>query len=296
MSVPVRLLSFAVALAVVFGVAFLSGRVLDPDTETEAEADSEHGHATDGVTDGPTDGGSSHAGHGDAAYRLDLVNATLPAGPSRSFGFTLRDAQGAAVTSYDVRHERELHLIVVAAENLADFQHVHPTLGADGVWTVELDLAPGTHRVYADTQPTGADPLVVEADLEVTGSPVRAEPPAVSTRATVGEYAVDLRADGAELTFSVSRNGRPVTDLEPYLGAYGHLVAIRASDLAYLHAHPEDGPPGPEVGFGVEFGEDGRHVLYLDFKHDGVVRTATFGFDAGSLGSGPADGGGHDGH
>lgn len=34
-----------------------------------------------------------------------------------------------------------------------------------------------------------------------------------------------------------------VTDLKPYVGAFGHLVALRAGDLAYLHVHP-DGAPG----------------------------------------------------
>ena len=34
-----------------------------------------------------------------------------------------------------------------------------------------------------------------------------------------------------------------MTDLQPYLAAYGHLVALRQGDLAYLHVHP-DGEPG----------------------------------------------------
>ena len=41
------------------------------------------------------------------------------------------------------------------------------------------------------------------------------------------------------LTLTVTKDGQPVTDLQPYLGAYGHLVALRAGDLAYLHVHPE---------------------------------------------------------
>ena len=84
----------------------------------------------------------------------------------------------------------------------------------------------------------------------------------------------DLTAgDEAELTLSVTRDGEPVTDLEPYLGAYGHLVALRAGDLAYLHVHPEGAPddgvtePGPDVVFFAEVPSAGRYHLYLDFKH-----------------------------
>ena len=80
----------------------------------------------------------------------------------------------------------------------------------------------------------------------------------------------------------MSQDGKPVTDLQPYLGAYGHLVALRAGDLAYLHVHPDGTPgdgktkPGPEVVFYAAVPSDGTYHLYLDFKHDGVVRTAAF--------------------
>ena len=76
-----------------------------------------------------------------------------------------------------------------------------------------------------------------------------------------------------------------------YLGAYGHLVALRAGDLAYLHVHPEGAPgdgatePGPEVVFFAEVPSPDRYHLYLDFKHDGVVRTAAFTVTGSAAGS-----------
>ena len=88
------------------------------------------------------------------------------------------------------------------------------------------------------------------------------------------------------LTLTVSRHGAPVTDLQPYLGAYGHLVTLREGDLAYLHVHPGGEPgdgqtkPGPDVEFGAEVPSAGRYHLYLDFRHDGVVRTAPFTLEA----------------
>jgi uncharacterized protein YfaP (DUF2135 family) len=77
-----------------------------------------------------------------------------------------------------------------------------------------------------------------------------------------------------------------VTDLQPYLGAYGHLVALRSGDLAYLHVHPDGAPrdgttsPGPDVVFHADVPSAGTYHLYLDFKHDGVVRTAAFTVEA----------------
>ena len=86
--------------------------------------------------------------------------------------------------------------------------------------------------------------------------------PATETRtAEVDGYTVTIDGDldgGSRCRAHArrcQRDGKPVTDLEPYLGAYGHLVALRAGDLAYLHVHPDGAPgdgttqPGPEVVF-----------------------------------------------
>ena len=99
--------------------------------------------------------------------------------------------------------------------------------------------------------------------------------------ATVGGYEVTLDGElepgeSSAVTATVTRDGEPVTDLEPYLGSYGHLVALREGDLAYLHVHPEDAGPGPEVPFVAEVPSAGRYRLFLDFQHAGVVRTAAF--------------------
>ena len=103
----------------------------------------------------------------------------------------------------------------------------------------------------------------------------------------VDGYTVTLAGDlvagqSSELTLSVSRDGVPVTDLQPYLAAYGHLVALRDGDLAYLHVHPAgapgDGvtPAGPGITFSATIPSAGDYGLFLDFQHDGVVRTAAF--------------------
>ena len=89
-----------------------------------------------------------------------------------------------------------------------------------------------------------------------------------------------------QVTAKVSRDGEPVSTLQPYLGAYGHLVALREGDLAYLHVHPEGAEPqgdrtgGPAVSFAATAPTAGRYLLYLDFKVDDTVHTATFVVDA----------------
>ena len=91
---------------------------------------------------------------------------------------------------------------------------------------------------------------------------------------TADGYAVALRRDGDRLTFEISKDDRGVTDLQPYLGAYGHLVALRAGDLAYTHVHPLAGS-GREISFRATFPGPGLYRLFLQFQRGGAVRLAT---------------------
>jgi hypothetical protein len=93
----------------------------------------------------------------------------------------------------------------------------------------------------------------------------------------------------SDLTLRVSRDGRPVTDLEPYLAAHGHLVALRDGDLAYLHVHPASSSPGPALAFVVDVPSEGIYQLFLDFRHGGVVRTAHLTASTAGPGSHGAD-------
>jgi len=276
MSVPARILTFVVGLALVFGAGLAVGRAVGPDVAPVAEHDDDgdHGGAVGHNESGHGSGEHDAGGHGGVSLELDR---RVDAGTARTVTFRLLDDDGAAVTSYDEKHERDLHLIVVGVPALRDYQHLHPRLGDDGRWATRMDLAPGRYRVYADGS-TGGEEFVAEATLVVRGERTgpRRVPP-VRTVDRVGPYAVALdTAHDGTVTLTVSKDGRPVTDLQPYLGASGHLVVIRRGSLDYLHAHPEDGPPGPAVSFGVEFDEPGVHRLFFDFKHGDLVRTAAF--------------------
>ncbi|WP_410609488.1 hypothetical protein [Amycolatopsis sp. lyj-109] len=250
---------------------------------------------------------SENAGHGDMGGEHAGMPATpvddlpgglasskdgytfTPAGPAPEpgrFSFTITGPDGKPVTGFDVEHEKKLHLIVVRRDT-AGFQHVHPELAADGTWSVPLALpAAGSYRAFADFTTTGGKGMTLGTDLSVAGS-YQPSTYAPSRTAQVDGYTVRLAGDltagkTSPLTLTVSRGGVPVTDLQPYLGAYGHLVALREGDLAYLHVHPDGAPgdgktaPGPQVKFAAEVPSAGTYRLFLDFRHGDVVRTAEF--------------------
>lgn len=290
MSAPARLAGFAVAAAVVLGLALLLGRAVGP-VETDAAAhdaghdagqgDEDSGHSAPAAsTEVP--GGLQVSQDG---YTFALAADRSAPGAQVPVSFEITGPDGEPVTAYDVEHEKQLHLIAVRRD-FTGFQHVHPTL-ADGVWSTDLALTPGTWRLFADFTPTGGDALTLGADLTVAGSQDAVAPVQDTRTARVDGYEVTLDGElsagaDARLTLAVSKGGAPVTDLQPYLGAYGHLVALRSGDLAYLHVHPDGEPgdgttaPGPDVVFHTAVPSAGTYHLYLDFRHDGVVRTAAF--------------------
>jgi hypothetical protein len=294
MNTALKVGGYTLGLLAVFGAAVGIGAAVTPAATRAATSSptSENHDDMSAMTSAQTADAASLPGGlmvSEDGYTLRLADRSVTAGPQVPLRFQILGPDGAPVTGYRTEHDKDLHLIAVRRD-LSHFQHVHPVLDAEGTWSVPVDLsAPGEYRVYADFTPTGHDGgLVLGADLAVPGTYEPAplpEPTAVAQ--VVDGYEVTLAGDlvpgqASQLTLTVSKNGLPVTDLQPYLAAYGHLVALRAGDLAYLHVHPAgepgDGvtPAGPGIPFYATAPSVGDYRLFLDFQHAGVVRTAEF--------------------
>lgn len=296
MNVATKLVGFLAVVLVIFAGAVGAGRAVGP---VGATAPAAHGDMGGGM------GGDSHAGMAPGTggetsttefpkglmvsqdgYTFRLGKTTVSPGHAVPVAFTIEGPDGSPVTAYDVEHDKDLHLIAVRRD-FSGFQHVHPKMDSKGTWRVLLDLTAGQWRLFADFKAQHGEALTLGADLAVRGAYRPATPEADSRTSTVDGLTVHLAGDltaaeETKLTLTVTRGGEPVADLEPYLGAYGHLVALREGDLAYLHVHPQGAPgdgktkPGPEIVFFTEVPSPGRYHFYLDFKRGGVVRTASF--------------------
>ncbi|MFC9893140.1 hypothetical protein ACFVMC_05560 [Nocardia sp. NPDC127579] len=288
MNTTAKFAGFTVGLAAVFGVALGAGALLGPEPATPDSHDTgAHGAPAPAADTLP--GGLLVT---ESGYTLALNSPQAPAAADTPVRFQILDNAGKPVTRYTRAHDKDLHLIVVRRD-MAAFQHVHPVLDPAGTWSVPLNLTrAGDYRVFADFTPEGGENLTLGADLRVAGNYDAQPLPAPATTAKVGDYTVTLNGDitpgtASKVTLSVARNGAPVTDLQPYLGAYGHLVALRTADLAYLHVHPDGAPgdgvtaPGPGITFYVTAPSPGDYRLFLDFQHEGKVRTAEFTVSVG---------------
>ena len=218
-----------------------------------------------------------------AGLRLAPRSRTLTAGASTTWRFRIIGCDGNPVRHFDRDNTKLLHLIVVRTD-LSGYQHVHPTLSADGTFTIELRTArPGTYRAIADFVIDGRK-YVLGTTLTAPGSARSIPLPAPALENSVDGYDVELQRPArltagqeAQLTFRITRHGRPAGDLEPYLGSYGHLVALHAPELAYSHVHPVSADPASgAITFNTELSEHGTYRLFLQFQTHGRVHTVAF--------------------
>lgn len=274
---------FVLGLVAIFAASVAVGSAFDPaDTKSSGTEETMDAHGAHETT---TMASEEPAGLGISAdgRTLQLGVTQFERGEAGQLRFTIEDAGGRPVTEFDELHDRRMHLIVVRRDG-AEFRHLHPEMGADGTWTVPVRFdQPGVYRAFADFSADGEQETLA-GDVFVSGGTFEAQPfPAPQAVDSADGYEVRLAADEpragehSELSFAVSRDGRPVDDLAPYLGAQGHLVALREGDLAFLHVHPEEGDGAAnEIVFDATFPTAGRYRLYLQFKHEGVVHTVEF--------------------
>jgi hypothetical protein len=243
-----------------------------------------HDHGSSGMTAmaGAELGGLSLSAGG---YTLVPASTAFTAGRAADFRFTVEGPDRQPVKRFAVVHEKQLHLIV-ARRDLSGYQHLHPTMAADGTWSIPLTLgAPGLWRAFADftlVDSAGAQiAATLGTDLVAAGDYQPVALPAAAREATTDGFTVTYEGTptvGATqpLQFRVFRDGNPVTDLEPYLGAYGHLVVLRAGDLGYLHVHPDEQRVPGTVKFWLAAPSRGDYRAFFDFQVAGQVHTAEF--------------------
>ncbi|WP_280462068.1 hypothetical protein [Nocardia carnea] len=278
MNTSTKFAGFALGLVALFGVALGVGTLVEsPDSEPETH---DTAAPAPGTPAGP--GGLTDTAGG---YTLVVADPITESRRDATLRFRIEDSTGRPVQQYTTEHEKDLHLILVRRD-MTGYQHLHPTLGADGTWSAPVNLGrAGDYRVFADFVTADGQPFTLGTELRVAGRYGPQALPAPATTATTGDYTVELNGtlaagQSTDLTLTVSRDGQPVTDLQPYLGAYGHLVALRAADLGYLHVHPAghpgDGttPAGPGVRFAVTAPGAGDYRLFFEFRHAGTVHRA----------------------
>lgn len=238
-------------------------------------------------------------------YLLDVeMTPRAPrAGAPVRLRFTVRHpSTRVLVRDFATVHEKPYHLFVISRD-LGSYEHVHPEEQPDGSYVVDVTLPrPGDYRLFSDFLPLGGAPQVISrvittagfaGDLVASHAPLAVD---TTVRRTVGDVAVTLTLPegglvaGREETLwyqlEDARTGAPITDLEPYLGAFGHALVMSGDTMHYVHAHPtellphvganEVPPGGPSLTFKALLPKPGPYRIWTQIKRHGEVSTVPF--------------------
>lgn len=217
----------------------------------------------------------------------------IEAGKAAPMVFTLKDAKGTPVKDLDTVHEKVLHLLAVS-KDLSWFAHEHPTRRADGAFTMPMTFpAGGEYTLYFDFTPKGSSQQVVPVKVTASGAAKAAVPLKVDagTPKTIDGFTVAMDTEGAikaggsaHMAFTITKDGKPVTTLRPYLGAMGHLVIISEDGTQFVHAHPHE---GGEHGAGGHDAHGGHGAETKKDDHAGHGGAGPKAADAGKSMGGP---------
>ena len=195
--------------------------------------------------------------------------ATVKAGEATKLTLMIHDATGNSVKDLETVHEQKIHLIIVR-DGLDQFDHIHPNIDRAGNITATFVFpTPGMYRLYADHKPTGKPPAAPIAEVTVAGtspaSPalIPNTPGRVASDGLAGDIAIANAKSGGSTRISFAlfdAAGKPVGDLQPYLGAMGHLVVLSADGKQYVHSHPLEGKSAANaVAFDAHFPQPGLY-------------------------------------
>jgi hypothetical protein len=245
-------------------------------------------------------------------YRVGVETIPREVEPGKPFRLRLvvtHPTTGERVKELGIVHEMPFHLFIVS-DDLAFYDHIHPKLEADGAFVVDTEFPrSGEYNLFCDFLPVGGLPQVIHKRLATVGfardrskPPLRLTADAVLTKVVDGiRFELTLEPQrmaagrAAALMYHLVDEGTnaPVTDLEPYLGAWGHTLILSEDAERFLHCHPTQMIPpdadrsrlvgGPDVSFNATVRLPGTHRLWSQFKRRGKVTTVSFTIDVAAL-------------
>lgn len=225
------------------------------------------------------------------AYELEATQIPRASGRgTKALQIQIRDPETRLpVTAFSEIHERTVHLFIIGRD-LSYFAHEHPEKTATG-FELAANLEPGAYVLVADFVPAAGAPQLVQRAIVTPGSgaspftTVEVEPD-LSDKVVNGvriSLSVDVkpqRESVLRFTLRDHASGAGLTDLEPFLGAAGHLMIVNADITVALHAHPEGrSSAGPVVVFGPVFPGPGIYKVWAQFQREGKIVTAPFVID-----------------
>ena len=216
-------------------------------------------------------------------YPLEISQSPQLLKPGDTVTLTMRaiDPQtGKNATHFEIVHEKLVHLFVVG-EDLSFFRHIHPELQPDGSFVQKVQLPNGgMYRLLADFYPSGSVPQLALGTIFVSGDCAKEHLESSLVPYHAENVTASLRLDPAEplagletkLFFTLD----PAAGLEPYLGAWAHMLAASEDLIDLIHLHPFIATGDANMQFNVIFPRAGLYRIWTQIQRAEVVNTIVF--------------------
>lgn len=212
----------------------------------------------------------------------------LKTGEENVLTLKLTGADGNPVTLDQLQevHTKKVHWLV-ADETLGDYHHLHPQAGNEpGLYTASFTPEKdGNYKVWVDITPVGATqqyiPVVLAGAKPCASSCVEktisseGESDGLKANLSFEKPLAVGEADMGKVSIT-DKDGKPVTDLEPVMGAFAHVVAFYDDFATVAHVHPMGEEPksdtergGPDLMFHLEPEKAGFLKIYVQVKRGG---------------------------
>ena len=245
----------------------------------------------------------------DYVMRVGMEPRAPKPGQTVTFRFAiLHPLTGAPVTDFAEVHDRLFHLFIVSRD-MSQWFHVHPVREKDGSFTLEHTIPSAGHwALFSDFMPVGGGPQLIVTPFATAGfegdltASIPTLTPDTSYTKTMDGVTVVLGLTPAKLIsgeetdvpvhFVDEKTGTPVTDLQRYLGAFGHAMMLSEDMTEHVHAHPEEmlegtavtEGGGPDLTFHALFPRPGTYRIWLQFQRNGRLSTVPFTVRVSRLG------------
>ena len=238
-----------------------------------------------------------------ANVALHSTPDTPLAGQAMTLTLDLSDGStGLPIDDLITHHDSLLHLVVISADG-AFYTHVHPARSAPGRFAIPITPdRPGRYTAYAEIERRDSGTQVIARDFVVggTGAGRPGQFQGIGSERQIGDLQVKVASSLANLqagkqatfTFSFSKDGKPVDDLQPWLGMAGHMIARSADGAIFAHIHAL-GPMapagiletginyGPDIQFVYTFPQPGRYQIWGQFRHAQQIVTVPIEVEVG---------------
>lgn len=230
-------------------------------------------------------------------------------------------------------HNHLMHLFLIRVPKMDHFLHLHPDRTDGGEFVIQLpNLPAGRYQIFADVVHQTGFPTTMVGEVElpdISSRPVSgddSEWAGSALLANTNSGTKSVLPDGGQMIWERSAmplkagtlidfrfrvedaEGKPVQDLEPYMGMAAHAEFVRSDLSVFAHVHPAGSAPmaalelaqaglpaydgqtqsmasdmamppaslSPEVSFPYGFPKSGDYRLFVQVKRAGQVETGVF--------------------